>query len=228
MSPFVRRLAFAAVAALTLPAAALSFWARAEAPAAVARTEGDDLYRRGLYPEAIAWWTEQAAKGDIEAARRLGVEYMDGKPNVVQRDFAKARQYHLQAAMGGERRSMMDLGTIHDNGYGVPADLVEAARWYMWGAKYGHGPAMYNTALMLETGDAGRTDLVESYMWYILGAKEGFKMLPETKFDIMNPPADSAMGALHGKLTPAQRAEAHARAKTFKPMTGPLPASENR
>jgi hypothetical protein len=153
---------------------------------------------------------------------------MDGKPNVVQRDFAKARQYHLQAAMGGERRSMMDLGTIHDNGYGVPADMAEAARWYLWGARYGHGPAMYNTALMLETGDAGRTDLVESYMWYILGAKEGFKMLPETKFDIMNPPADSAMGALHPKLTPAQRAEAHTRAKAFKPMTGPLPASENR
>ncbi|MFM9862357.1 MAG: hypothetical protein ACKVRO_02010, partial [Micropepsaceae bacterium] len=70
--------------------------------------------------------------------------------------------------------------------------------------------------------------LVEAYMWYVLGAREGFKMLPETKFDIMKPPPDSAMGALHIKLTPAQRAEAHARAKTFKPMTGPLPASENR
>jgi hypothetical protein len=87
---------------------------------------------------------------------------------------------------------------------------------------------MYNIALMLETGDAGRTDLVESYMWYVLGAKEGFKMLPETKFDIMKPPADSAMGALHVKLTPAQRAEAHARANAFKPLSGPLPASENR
>lgn len=222
------RLALAATVAISVPFAAHSLIAQAEQTAPVPRTEGDDLYRRGLYPEAIAWWTERAAQGDIEAARRLGVEYMDGKPNVVQRDFAKARQYHLQAAMGGERRSMMDLGTIYDNGYGVPENLAEAARWYLWGARYGHGPAMYNTALMLETGDAGRTDLVESYMWYILGAKEGFKMLPETKFDIMNPPADSAMGALHGKLTPAQRAEAHARAKTFKPMTGPLPASENR
>jgi TPR repeat protein len=222
------RVAFVAIVAASALLAAHTIIAQAEQSAPAQRSEGDDLYRRGLYAEAIAWWTEQAAKGDVEAARRLGVEYMDGKPNVVQRDFEKARKYHLQAAMGGERRSMMDLGTIYDNGYGVPENLGEAARWYLWGAKFGHGPAMYNTALMLETGDAGRTDLVEAYMWYILGAREGFKMLPETKFDIMRPPEDSAMGALHVKLTPAQRAEAHARAKAFKPSSGPLPASENR
>ena len=221
------RLAFAAIAATSIPFVPVIVVAQAEQSAPAARTEGDDLYRRGLYAEALAWWTGRAASGDIEAARRLGVEYMDGKRGVIERDFVKARQYHLQAALGGERRSMMDLGTIYDNGYGVPENLVEAARWYLWGAKYGHGPAMYNTGLMLETGDAGRTDLVEAYMWYILGATEGFKMLPETKFDIMKPPPDSAMGALHGKLTPAQRAEAHAKAKTFKPLTGPLPASEN-
>jgi len=222
------RLALAAVVAASVPFAAHTIIAQAEQTTPTPRTEGEDLYRRGHYPEALAWWTERAAQGDVESARRLGVEYMDGKRGVIDRDFEKARKYHMQAAMGGDRRSMMDLGTIYDNGYGVPENLGEAARWYLWGAKYGHGPAMYNTALMLETGDAGRTDLVESYMWYILGATEGFKMLPETKFDIMKPPPDSAMGALHGKLTPAQRAEAHAKAKTFKPLSGPLPASENR
>ena len=221
------RLAFAALVAAGVSVAALNMWAHAEAPVPAVNSEGADLYRRGLYPEALAWWTEQAAKGDIESARRLGVEYMDGKRGVIERDFAKAHQYHLQAAMGGERRSMMDLGTISENGYGVPASLPEAARWYGWAAKYGFGPAQYNFALMLETGDGGRTDLVEAYMWYILGAMEGFKMLPESKFDLMKPPPDSAMGALSPKLTPAQRAEAHARAKAFKPMSGPLPTSEN-
>jgi TPR repeat protein len=225
MSRLVRSFAFIAALAAALPFAALTMWARADQPAP--RSEGEDLYRRGNYPEALAWWTEHAAQGDIESARRLGVEYMDGKRGVVDRDFEKARKYHLQAAMGGDRRSMMDLGTIYDNGYGVPENRIEAARWYEWSAKYGHGPAQYNMGLMLETGDGGRTDLVEAYMWYILGAMEGFKMLPETKFDLMKPPADSAMGQLHPKLTPAQRAEAHARAKAFKPMSGPLPASEN-
>ncbi|MFM9864052.1 MAG: tetratricopeptide repeat protein, partial [Micropepsaceae bacterium] len=194
------RLALAAIVAASVPFAAHTIIAQAEQTATAPRTEGEDLYRRGLYAEALAWWTERAGTGDVESARRLGVEYMDGKRGVIDRDFEKARKYHLQAAMGGERRSMMDLGTIYDNGYGVPENLIEAARWYGWSAKYGHGPAMYNTGLMLETGDGGRTDLVEAYMWYVLGAREGFKMLPETKFDIMKPPPDSAMGALHIKL----------------------------
>jgi uncharacterized protein len=195
--------------------------------AAPQRSEGEELYRRGQYPEAIAWWTEHAAQGDVESARRLGIEYMDGKYGVVQRDYEKARKYHLQAAMGGERRSMMDLGTIHENAMGVPEDLIEAARWYEWSAKYGFGPAQYNFAIMLETGEAGRTDVVEAYMWYELAAIYSAEVLPETKGNLDNPPADSAMGMLAKRLTPAQRAEARARTKKFVVLTGPLPPSEN-
>lgn len=196
-------------------------------PLAARASEGEDLYRKGQYAEAMAWWTAAAEKGDVEAARRLGVEYMDGKRGVVERDFGKARHYHLQAAMGGEPRSMLDLGTIHENGYGVPESLEEAARWYLWRAKYGLGTAQYNIALMLETGEGGRQDLVEAYMWQALGAQDGWKTMPEAKFDLRNPPPDTAMGLLAPKLTPAQRAEALARAKAFRPQTGPLPASEN-
>lgn len=221
----LRHLALAAIIATAVPFAGLKLSALAEQTAP--RSEGEELYRRGLYAEAVAWWTEKAAQGDVEAARRLGVEYMDGKRGVVERDFEKARKYHMQAAMAGEPRSMLDLGTIYENGYGVPESLTEAARWYGWGAKYGFGPAQYNYGLMLESGDGGRQDLVEAYMWYILGALEGFKKIPEAKFDLNRPPIDSPMGQLNPKLTPAQRAEAMKRAKAFVPMKGPLPESEN-
>ena len=220
-------LALAAVLAAAIPLGLPGVEARAAQTSAPPRTEGEELYRRGLYAEAVAWWIERAAQGDIEAARRLGVEYMDGKRGVVERDFEKARKYHLQAAMAGEPRSMLDLGTIYENGYGVPESMTEAARWYMWGAKYGFGPAQYNTGLMFESGDGGRQDLVEAYMWYILAAIEGFKRLPEAKFDLNRPPIDNPMGQLFPKLSPAQRAEALARAKAFKPLSGPLPPSEN-
>lgn len=217
------RLIFAAFAL----AAALGMTAHA-APSAPPRSEGEDLYRRGLYAEAIVWWEERAAQGDIESARRLGIEYMDGKRGVVERDYEKARRYHLQAAMGGERRSMMDLGTIHESGLGVPEDLIEAARWFEWSAKYGFGPAQHNFAVMLETGEAGRKDEVEAFMYYTLAAIYSAQILPETKINLENPPPDSSIGQLARRLTPAQRTEARARAKAFKPMTGPLPASENR
>lgn len=225
MVKLLSRLAIVAVAASCC--AALPVHAATE-QAAPQWSEGETLYRQGNYAEAIAWWTERAAQGDIESARRLGIEYMDGKYGVVQRDFVKARKYHLQAAMGGERRSMMDLGTIHESGFGVPEDLVEAARWFEWSAKYGFAPAQNNIATLLETGEGGRKDEVEAYMYYILAALDAAATLKLEPPNLDMPPADSAMGQLARRLTPAQRAEARGRAKTFVPLKGPLPASENR
>lgn len=218
------RLSALCALALVMPIADAAA-AEAAATQAPARSVGEDLYRRGHYAEAIAWWTEQAAKGDVEAARRLGVEYMDGKGGVVERDYEKARQYHLQAAKGGDRRSMMDLGTMYEHGLGVPADLIEAARWYEWSAKYGYGPAQYNFATMLETGDAGRQDVVEAYMYYVLAAEQGVQGIAfDAKANKVLDADETPMGQLGRRLTPAQKADAVARAKAFKPLTGPLPA----
>lgn len=196
------------------------------APAPPPRSEGEQLFQQGHYAEAMAWWTERAAQGDIESARRLGMQYMDGLPWVTKQDYAKARQYHLQAAMGGERRSMMDLGTIHENGFGVPADLREGARWYEWSAKYGHSPAQQNIATMLASGEAGRKDEVEAYMYFMLVKLDNARQFG-SKPNLDNPEPGSEMGQLKPHLTPAQRAEAKARALKFVPLTGPLPASEN-
>jgi len=188
------------------------------------RSAGEDLYRRGLYPEAIAWWTEQAAKGDRQAARRLGVEYMDGKGGVVQRDYEKARFYHLQAAKAGDARSMFDLGTIYENGLGVPASLIEAGKWFEWAAKYGHPQGQYNFATMVETGEAGRQDEVEAYMYYLLAAAQGVGGVAfDLKTNRVVPDGETPLGQLKRRLTPAQIAEAEGRAKAFKPLEGPMP-----
>lgn len=215
-----------AIGALAL-SAAIQVLATTGTPAtqsSEARSVGEDLYRRGLYPEAIAWWTEQAAKGDAEAARRLGVEYMDGKGGVVQRDYEKARFYHTQAAKAGDARSMFDLGTIYENGLGVPADLIESAKWFEWAAKYGHPQGQYNFATMIETGEAGRKDEIEAYMYYLLAAAQGVGGIAfDLKTNRVIPDGDTPLGQLRKRLTPAQIAEAEARAKAFKPLTGPMP-----
>ena len=225
MSISVRALILCALIGAALP---FGLMAMAETPpdqsSMRGRTEGEDLYRRGLYAEAIAWWTEQADKGDAGAARHLGVEYMDGKGNVVQRDYEKARRYHMQAAKAGDARSMMDLGTIYEHGLGVTSDLIEGARWYEWSAKYGHGPAQYNIATMLESGEAGRQELIEAYKYYLLATAQGMTGLPydsnSRRFDADGP---TPLQALESRLAPAQRAEGKARAKAFKAMSGPLP-----
>jgi TPR repeat protein len=187
------------------------------------RTEGEELYHHGHYAEAIAWWTTQAAKGDTLAAYRLGVEYMDGKANVVQRDYDKARQYHMQAAIAGEPRSMMDIGTMYEYGLGVPVDIAQAAQWYERSANYGYGPAQYNFATLLETGDAGRKDEVEAFKFYLLAAEQGIGGVPYDRTTNRVVRGGSGPIDLLGKrLTKAQIADATARAKAFKPLTGPL------
>ena len=121
---------------------------------------------------------------------------------------------------------MMDLGTIHENGLGVTADIKEAARWYEWSAKYGYAPAQQNFATLLDTGEAGRKDEVEAYMYFILVALDSAKSLGN-KFNVDKADPDSEIGVMAQRLTPAQRAEGKARALKFVPLSGPLPPSEN-
>jgi TPR repeat protein len=184
---------------------------------------GEKMFRNGLYPEAIAYWTAEAAKGNPQAAHRLGVEFMDGKPGVAQRDYAKAQRYHMQAALAGNALSMFDLGSIHEYGYGVDKNLVEAARWYGYSANYGLAQGQYNYATMLERGDGVPADLIEAYKFFVLAARGGFTGVPYDnsglKIDRNAPtPAES----LQRRLSAADVAMGRERADAFKAASGPL------
>lgn len=184
---------------------------------------GEDHFRMGRYPEAIAYWTEAAAKGNTYAAHRLGVEYMDGKPGVVQRDYEKARQYHTQAARQGYSLSMFDLGSMNEYGHGAPADIVAAARWYGHSAAYGLAQGQYNYATMLEAGDGVKADLVEALKFYILAARGGFAGVPfnaaQNKIDQQRA---TPLETLQERMQKADADEAKVRADRFVAATGPL------
>lgn len=186
---------------------------------------GEQHYIMGRYPEAIQYWIDAAAKGSAYAAHRLGVEFMDGKPGVVQRDYAKARQYHLQAARQGYSLSMFDLGSMSEFGYGVDKSLPEAAKWYGHSAEYGLAQGQYNFATMLEAGDGVSKDEVEALKFYLLAARGGFAGVP---FNSQNQAIDQSQTtpaeSLRGRLTKEQSEEAKKRADQFVAATGPLAA----
>jgi len=184
---------------------------------------GREYYRQGRYDLAIAFWTAAADKGDPLAAYQLAVEYMDGNPGVVQRDYVKARKYHLQAAEAGDPRSMFDLGSIYEFGFGVTKDLRQAAAWYSHAADYGHAQGAYNLATMLESGEAGRKDEVEAFKYYLIARDHGFTGVPYDNNRLrIDQDAPAPMDLLEKRLTPAQISEATARAKAFKTISGPL------
>lgn len=184
---------------------------------------GEKDYKKGLYPEAVAYWTAQAANGNANAAYRLGVEHMDGK--VVKRDFAKALQYHRQAAEAGNPMSMFDVGTIYEYGYGVTKEIGQAAVWYGRSAQYGLAQGQYNFATMLEAGDGVAKDEVEAYKFFILAARGGFTGVPynnETLRIDRNAPLPTQL--LERKLSREQLADGRQRADDFKVASGPLKA----
>ncbi|NOT42755.1 MAG: sel1 repeat family protein [Alphaproteobacteria bacterium] len=183
----------------------------------------EKMFRRGLYPEAIAAWEKEAARGNAQAAHRLGVEYQDGKPGVAQRDYAKAMQYHKQAAMAGNALSMFDLGSMYEYGFGIEKNMAEAARWYGYSARYGLAQGQYNYATMLERGDGVVADEVEAYKFFVLAARGGFTGIPyDSQRYRVDQKAPTPAEEMQRRLTAAQVAEGRARADVFKAQTGPL------
>jgi TPR repeat protein len=186
---------------------------------------GEDHYIMGRYQEAIDYWIGAAAKGNAYAAHRLGVEYMDGKPGVVQRDYDKARQYHLQAARQGYSLSMFDLGSMNEYGYGVDKNLSEAGKWYRHSAEYGLAQGQYNFATMLEAGDGVPQDQIEALKFYILAARGGFAGVPfNSSANKIDQDQATPAASLASRLSKDQYAEARARADHFVAATGPLTA----
>jgi TPR repeat protein len=184
---------------------------------------GEVHYRHGRYPEALAYWTEQAGKGNAYAAYRLGVEYMDGKPFVVQRDYVKAMTFHRQAALAGIPLSMFDIGSMFEYGQGVTKDLNQSAAWYGHSARYGLAQGQYNFATMLEAGDGVSKDEVEAYKYFILAGRGGFTGVPyDNQKLLIDRDAPLPTQLLERKLSREQIADGRQRADTFRVASGPL------
>ncbi len=140
--------------------------------------EGDRLFKRGHYEQAMAWWKEAAKKDSANALYRLGAAYRDGvardKEVIVERNFEEAAKWLLRAAELGDERAHFDLGGLYDDGLGVQKSPEQAARWYLAGAERGQVACQYNIAVMYEDGVGVGKDPVAAYMWYYLAAQQGF------------------------------------------------------
>lgn len=176
------------------------------------------LYRDGLTEEAIALWKERALAGDAEAAWRVGVEYADGKPNSVPRDWAEARKWMAMAAKGGDARAIFDLGSYYEYGLGVPADLARAFALYLEAAKRGHPQGQYNAGNMLETGDGTALDEIEGLKWYLLAAEQGMVSVQLDETGRLDREAPDALTSLMQRMAPEDVGEAKRRAAEFVPL----------
>ena len=171
---------------------------------AYSEEEGQDIFQRGLYEEAILHWKKAAEAGDAGAAYRLSVEYSNAI--VVKRDTQLALDYLKASVEGNDPRGLQDMGSVYDEGiFGYQKDPEKAAQFYLRAAAMGNSAAMFNAAAILELGEAGVTqDRVEAYKFYVLSRDAGFYPL-----------AVKALENITAVMTPEEIAEAETRAEQF-------------
>ncbi len=171
---------------------------------AYSEEEGQDIFQRGLYEEAILHWKKAAEAGDAGAAYRLSVEYSNAI--VVKRDMQLALDYLEASVEGNDPRGLQDMGSLYDEGiFGYQQDPEKAAQFYLRAAAMGNSAAMFNAAAILELGEAGvAQDRVEAYKFYVLSRDAGFYPL-----------AVKALENITAVMTPEEIAEAETRAEQF-------------
>ncbi len=181
-----------------------------------ATDSGEDMYRRGLYAEAIAQWESDAEAGDAYAAYRLGVEYFDASQ--VERDIPLAARYQQLASELGNEAAMFELASFYEAGLGVPYDIEQAGAWYLASAQRGYPPAQHNVATMFEDGVGQPQDLVQAYLYYSLALAQGFRanfaFIEGQDSAVFSDPTEH----LEEIMSAEQLAEAQALIESFQPI----------
>ena len=134
-------------------------------------------------------------------------DYQAGMDANNRGDYATALREWRPLAEQGDARAQFDLGLLYENGDGVPRDYAKAHRWYEKSAAQGGAKAQFYLGMQSAFGEGGPLDLVQAHMWYSLAAGNGHAAATVFRNDLAR------------QMTSVQIAEAHKRAREWKPKT---------
>ncbi|MGB4107307.1 MAG: peptidoglycan-binding protein [Alphaproteobacteria bacterium] len=97
-------------------------------------------------PESVKKIEDRAFEGMPEAQHDLAAVYTAGHGDVKQ-NYERALFWFGQAADAGVPNAAYNLGVLHHQGLGTPADLKKAIEWYSRAADLGHPEAQYNLGI---------------------------------------------------------------------------------
>jgi hypothetical protein len=122
-------------------------------------------------------------------------------------DYATALREWRPLAEQGNASAQFSLGLSYENGDGVPRDYTKARQWYEKAAAQGDAKSQLYLGLQSVFGQGGPVDLAQAHMWYSLAAGNGHAGAAVYRDELAR------------QMTPAQIAEAHKRAREWKPKT---------
>ena len=132
-------------------------------------------------------------------------DYRAGMDAYSRGDYATALRERRPLAEQGDPIAQFRLGSLYENGDGVPRDFAKARQWYEKAAAQGEAKAQFYLGIQSAYGEGGPRDLVQAHMWYSLAAGNGNAHAPGYRADLAR------------QMTPAQIAEANKRAREWKP-----------
>jgi TPR repeat protein len=131
--------------------------------------------------------------------------FEDGSTALDRGDHAIAIRIFRQLADQGDPKAQNKLGTIYQHGWGVPQNYSDAVSWFRQAADRGNADAQNNLGFMFLYGRGVARDYVNAHLWFDLAASGGHRS------------AVFARDLVAAKMTPAQVAEAHKRAREWEP-----------
>jgi uncharacterized protein len=100
-------------------------------------------------------------------------DFADGMRAHLAKHYAESRRIFLALADEGDARARFMMGTIYEQGLGVPQDLEAAARWYRLAADGGNASAQYNLGIFYQFGKGVPQDPAEAARWLLKAAEQG-------------------------------------------------------
>ena len=104
-----------------------------------------------------------AAAEDFAAGMRVHLE----------KHYAESRRIFGALAEGGDVRAQFMMGTIYEQGLGVPKDLAAAAEWYRRAAAAGNASAQYNLGVFYQFGKGVPKDAAKAARLLRQAAEQG-------------------------------------------------------
>ena len=153
-------------------------------PAATTTSACSGSYADEKWPEAFESCMREALAGSASAKLHLAELYDRGKGTA--RSDASAGRWYAEAAAGGDRNAMYQLGVNYERGRaGVKKDPAAALQWYTRAGEAGHARAQYVLGEIYEKGRLGVTrDRAKALEWYRQSAARGYKSAADKVRDL--------------------------------------------
>ena len=146
--------------------------------------QGNKLYKKGQYSDAMALYTKAAKDDDQEAIFAIATMHYYGEG--VKKDYTKTKKWLVPNAENGHSESQALLGLMHQKGQGGEVELGKAIEWLEQSAFQCNDTAQnWLSSLLWKHQKEDKDNNVRSFVWAYISAaqknEDSYSLLIKTK-----------------------------------------------